>query len=824
MKRILAKIGVLGTIFVAALLIFSILLNRDETENAVDPEGATLPVMYMEVSGTLSNRMFGYREPMEEQVLRESLTPLSTDRNLTMAIRPYGNEIKSITYEVHSVGGDTLIENSRVGNLREDGEVMKADFHLNTPVLMNQEYMLMFIVDIGEEQPVYYYTRLIQRAGLNVSKYLEFVQMFYEKALDKESAKDLTAYIEPDETVTNSSFHEVNIHSSFDQLTWGEMKPQLVQRAVPIINEMNETTTSITQNYVISTQDEDDNTEYYSVTEFYRMRYTDSRVRLLDFERTTTQIFDGNLPVLTSTGINLGIVGKDVQYVTNANADIVAFVQNGELWSYNRSANKTTKIFSYRSGKTDEREEYLAHDIKIVRVSETGDVVFVVYGYMNGDRHEGYNGIAVYHYYAERNVVQEEVFVPSNQPYAQMKQDLSRLTYVNRENQLFFLYGETLYQVDIETGEVEKKKENLSSESVVISRSHASIAWTDQKEENGCTSAVMMSLEDGTTREITAPEGQKMKILGFINEDFVYGLANEGDILTDASGNVIFGMNSLQIVDFEGNTVREYKKDGVYITDVDIQEGLLDLQRANRTESGFTPIEGDVILNNLQQSEDNVSIHLIVSTRRKTQVVLEFTKSGKTRNMLVLSAKHLESENDKEIHVDYTLEESEIYYVYARGQLLSKHRKVNEAVMKADENMGVVLNQNQQYIWERGNQKTSIRIDPETLPQAVLDETLDENALQTALGDSCEVLNLSGCSLNQILYQVGQGYPVIAKSGQDSALVIVGYDQFNTWVYDAQTQKVTPMGLQDSTALFQSVGNIFLSYVDKPLTWKAPRG
>ena len=222
-----------------------------------------------------------------------------------------------------------------------------------------------------------------------------------------------------------------------------------------MVKEINETTTSISQEYVISAKDTDGNIEYYSVKEFYRMRYAQSRVRLLDFERSATQIFDADLPVLTSTGISLGVVGRDVQYLSNQSADIVAFVVDGDLWSYNRSANKCTKIFGFRNtDEIDERSEHTEHDIKIVRVSETGDISFVVYGYMNSDEHEGMAGSAVYHYNAERNVMQEELFIPSSSSYQSLKQNLSVLSYVSTQDQLYMYMEGNLYQVDLASGKV----------------------------------------------------------------------------------------------------------------------------------------------------------------------------------------------------------------------------------------------------------------------------------------------------------------------------------------------------------------------------------
>ena len=213
----------------------------------------------------------------------------------------------------------------------------------------------------------------------------------------KRQAEALVPQLEPDETGDNSSFLNVNIHSSLDQISWGSLAPTIVQQPVQQIKEANETTTSIKQEYMISAQDENGQTEYYTVSEFYRMRESDGEIILLDFERSAQQIFDPELGVLTKSGINLGVTGEDTKYVTNTAGDIVAFVVNGDLWCYNRSANKTIRVFSFReNGSMDDREQHGEHDVNIVRVDDAGDVTFVVYGYMNRGNHEGEVGAAVY--------------------------------------------------------------------------------------------------------------------------------------------------------------------------------------------------------------------------------------------------------------------------------------------------------------------------------------------------------------------------------------------------------------------------------------------
>ena len=45
-------------------------------------------------------------------------------------------------------------------------------------------------------------------------------------------------------------------------------------------------------------------------------------------------------------------------------------------------------------------------------------------------------------------------------------------------------------------------------------------------------------------------------------------------------------------------------------------------------------------------------------------------------------------------------------------------------------------------------------------------------------------------------------------------MVIVGYDEYNTYLYDPATGQISPYGMSDSTALFESAGNVFLTYIE----------
>ena len=94
---------------------------------------------------------------------------------------------------------------------------------------------------------------------------------------------------------------------------------------VPLIDDINETTASITLDYQVSAQDDEGKTEIYDVTEFYRMRYTETRIMLLDFKRSATKVFDPSQQVVSDAGLLLGVRDKNVTYASDSSGKIVAF-------------------------------------------------------------------------------------------------------------------------------------------------------------------------------------------------------------------------------------------------------------------------------------------------------------------------------------------------------------------------------------------------------------------------------------------------------------------------------------------------------------------
>ncbi|MDO4276802.1 MAG: hypothetical protein Q4D16_24330 [Eubacteriales bacterium] len=812
MKKVALRIAVFLIVFIIGVTGTALLLNSETTDDRSDMNNPTLPEVMVDVGGIMANRMYGYVQPMQADFTRDSITPLDTTKKLTFVINPYDTKVSSLSYEIRTSDGSKVIENKKVKNLENSDNYLRTTVEIGSDLRMNQEYSMQITLETNKDT-AYYYTRVISRAQLNTEHYVQFVKSFYEKCMDKTTADDLSSYLEPSDEGAATNFANINIHSSLQEISWGSLAPQIYKRGIPVIKDINETTASISLEYQISARDENGTTEIYDVTEFYRMRYVEARIRLLDFERSARQVFNPKLPVVTDEGLLLGVRNKNVAYMTNDEATVAAFVQQGDLWSYSPENGKIIRIFSFRKDDNgDFRDSRLQHNIKIIRVGDNGDVDFVLYGYMNRGLREGYSGICVYHYSNDQNVVEEKVFIPSTESYEFLDEDLGTLSYVNQNNQLFLLFAQKLYLVNIDESSFQVLEEGIRSEDFVVSDTNAHAAWM-VREGNDAGKIKEIDFDDQSTRLLQPAEGQQIRTLGFLNEDLIYGLIMDGDIITDENGHVTEGIHTVRIEDFAGQVKKEYHQEGLYITDVTVGSTMMEFKLSAKSGNSYVPQKKDNIMNNKKAAANTVAVQLVSGSRTGVRIRLAFNEKPETEEPLVIYAK-MRSMEERQIALDMQVPQEEIYYVYARGGLDSTYLDPAAAIQRADARTGVVLNRAQQYVWERGNKKTKLQLNIEDVPEAMRTGSWDKQALQEALGEKGTIIDLSGCTLDSVLYEISAQRPVIAKTGNDTSVVIVGYDEYNTYLYDPGTGETKPYGMNDSTELFEKAGNIFISYIE----------
>ena len=812
MKKILCRLGILLIVFVLGVAGSALLLNSETTDDRSDMNDSVLPEVMVEFDGSYANRMYGYSQIMQADFIRDSVTPLDTSKKLVLAVNPYDTKVKSLSYEIRTSDGSKVLENRKVKSLEKRDRYLETTIEITSDLLMNQEYSLQITLDTDKGN-AYYYTRVVSRSNVNADQYVKFASSFYEKCMDKASAEDLTSYLEPDSSSTTTNFTDVDINSTFAEISWGSLSPKIYRSGIPVIKDINETTASVSLEYQIAAQDTDGNQEIYDVTEFYRMRYTETRIMLLDFKRSATQIFQESSIHISDQGLLLGVRDKNVEYMTNENAGIVAFVQEGDLWSYSPDDGKFSRIFSFRrENDGDYRDSRYKHDIKIIRVEDNGDVDFVLYGYMNRGTREGYCGVCVYHYSNDQNVVEEKVFIPSTKSSEFLEKDLGNLSYVSTDNLLFLLFAQKLYKIDIQAGTSEVLEAGILSDEFAVSDTNAHAAWVIQEGESA-GDIKEIDFETLETRLLAPSDGQTLELSGFMNEDLVYGIVVDGDRVTDENGHETTGIHTVRIEGFDGTLKKEYHQDGLYITDVTIGSTMMEFELSKKTKKGYKAVNKDNILNNVKASANTVSVELVSNSRTGTQMRLALSEAPEIQDPLVVYAK-IKNINDSSVELDKQTLDENLYYVYANGGLDSTYTDPALAIQRADEQTGVVLNSAQQYVWERGNKKTKLILNLDDIPEAVKQKFTDTSTLQESLGTEGKVMDLSGCTLDSVLYEISAQRPVIAKTGSDTYVVIIGYDEYNTYLYDPQKDESYPYGMNDSTELFEKAGNIFISYIE----------
>ena len=839
MKKTIIRIAVCVVVFLASALIIGNIMNQGHNNMTMEMAPATLPMITMESGGVACNELHGNTVEMDVAYQKDCITLLGEGRQANFTVDTFGREITGISTEVRSIDGSRLIENSEVTGWKANGKSFSVSLTLKDLIDTNTQYSLTLILELEGEQKVYYYTTILWNDDVHISEILEFATDFHGKLYDKEVAKELTKYLEPNSKLTdNGTFHKVNIHSSFQQITWGSLEPVQEDAASIRLTQISGNVASLLMDFVVSTG-EGKNKIYYNVEEYYRVRYTSERMYLLDYERTMTQIPD-TTRMYANDKILLGITDENVDMMESADGNTVVFSDMGQLLSYNAATNGLTVIFSfYDKDNADRRTLYDNHGIKILDVDEGGNVKFAVYGYMNRGRHEGETGIQIISYDNSLNTIEEEVYIPYSKSYAVLKDEMEQLLYRNRQQHVYFFLENGVYDVDLENRSAEQLVSIRQDDSLQVSENHEIIVWQEGDDINHSNQLNVRNLNTGEQTVIRAEDGEAIRPLGFMGEDIIYGVARESDIRTENSGQIFYPMYKVCISNSSGDNLKEYGQDGIYIVDCAIEGNQITLSRIQRSENGsYQEILDDQIMNNVEEEpgQNKVVTADIDIYERYVQIQTKTTIDTKT--IKVLNPKEVVFEGGRELTLDAVSEVSR-YYVYNAYGVQGIYSAPGKAVKEAYDSAGVVANDRGITVWLKGNrvsrnQMMAIKEESVTDQKNSLTVCLDNILRHAGITRNTEydlaqgktaiqileenmtgvqVLDLSGCSLDAVLYYVNQDIPVLAILEDGEAVLVTGFNEFNVVIMEPSTGKLYKKGMNDATTWFAENGNHFISYM-----------
>lgn len=840
MRTTLIKGAIVIIVFFSALFVISNLMNKGNADMTTEMGAATYPVIAMNYGGFRINVLHGYRDTMEVNQMRESLTPLVSGRKVNLDIDTYGNRVNGIRFEVRSVDGGRLIEDTTIEEYEQTNDQVKVSFGIKDLIENNREYLLVLILTMGNNDQIRYYTRIINPEEYYVADKLEYITDFSRKTFDKEAAKELTKYLESNSEGDNTTFGRVTIHSSFQQVTWGELDVKRETGEEITIKDLGPETGNFVMEYYVSMPYAGE-TCYYRVKEYYRIRYTEERIYLLDYERTMNQIFNEKGKVYANNKIMLGITGEEIPLRESEGGNVVAFVTGNRLYSYNLADNKLALLFGfYDEENSDSRTLYDGHKIKILNIDEGGNVFFLVYGYMNRGRHEGQVGISLSFYDSSVNTVEEMIYIPCDCSQDILMEEVDQLAYINKNGKLYLMWENRMYEIDIVNRSSEIVVENLTEENYKVSDSNRMVVWQKTDERLRSRELVLMNLVSGSQKTIRAGSGERIIPIGFMEEDLIYGIAREREIQEDYAGNSIIPMYVIRIENETAGVLKEYRQEDIYVLSGEVQGNQIILERVVKQEDGtFTETVEDQIMNSESelQTQNTIEIAAVDKYAKLTQISLKSKIEADA--LMHLTPREVLFEGGRGITLLESQEEIERYYVYGKYGIETVSTEAGKAVKLADSISGIVVAGDGEYIWKKGNRSLRNQI------MAIQGEQMSEerNSLAVCLdtilayegivrnseymlrrGDSVltilresleneQVLDLTGCTLDSVLYYVNKDIPVLAMMEDGSAVLIVGFNEKNTVIMNPETGTVYKVGMNDSVSWFEQNGNRFITYI-----------
>lgn len=830
MKSIGIRIGILSVVFIIAVLVLGYFVNRESVNITADIPEATLPQISFQSGETTINTLRGYVREMDITAMRDTLTPVSNHK-VRMNIIKTKENVETFTYELLTLDGEQVLFSQT-----QDATKEEVYLEFEEEIALNIERILKITLHTKDDRDVYYYTRVLDSEGTNIGACLGFAREFHEKSQNKSESEMVRPYLELGGAANNATLQLVTIYSSFDNVTWGDLEPTVIGEIDYDIKELNTVFSSIQLSYQVSCKGEENESEIYNVKEFFRVRDDGTSMRLLDYHRTLNQVFDAESNFLNAKGILLGIAPSDVEYMQNAEGNIVSFVREGELWNYDKETAEIARVFDMGvAGNNNTQYLQEEYDIKVIGVEEDGSTTFVVLGYMSSGIHEGASGFALYHFDSQKNTVEEKAFIDTRQSYSMLKKDMEQMLYYSCKNdKVYVLLDSALYEIDLQTDEKNILAEDIQIDEYVVSQDGHIFAYRTSQSE-----IVVLNLATGEQYSVTANEGEQIRPLSFVGNDIIYGYTKQDTKGMTISGEEIEPMYKIEICNEEQKIQKTYEEEGVFVVDIFVENGFITLNRVVRDGELYRPIAQNYITDNKERDTGNISLQAYETEQKKAQMQLVYANGIGNHHVKLLQPKQLVfKEMLRMIAMDR--DRTGKYYVYAQGELRGVYTRAAYALQNANLLSGVALTANQEYIWERRDHSSGYSNEEINAFTLQADETPLEACVRKIaeyVGSSVDTtskvrngestfdilgevtngegLDLSGCQVEEVFYIVSKGYPVIGMLDSDRAVLIVGYGRNGVTYLDPQSGERSRVSIQQMNELLAGSENTLIGYVQE---------
>lgn len=793
MKSLCLKLLALVLAGILTVGVYGIGVFRDITADKQGEQEVVLDSMptisntYGVFQGTSWN---GYTNPISVVTLRTGLIPLG-DYELQLQLDSKGNQISAMNWQIRSIDGTRLIHQEKITSWTGTGSDMQTTLSLPGILETNTEYTIQLQLDLKDGGSCYYYNRFVIAPTTPYEEQIKFVKEFHDATLGLGDSGIISQYIDPSDEDDNSNLGFVTLHASKDQVMWSLLAPQRIgEPTLTVVDFNDEYLGSYRLDYKVKAMDDNDQETLYHVSEVYRVRLDEEGFTLVDYGRKTTELFGMSLNSATTNGILLGIrPNSEVTSITNEEKTVAMFEANGNLWHYTNEG-ELSLVLSYEEQRED-------HEYHFFFMDENGVCYFMNYGIQPKGAHYGQMGVSLCKYDPEKQQVEEVVFLSYDKSFDYLKEGMKEVAYAGDQT-FYILIDENLYCIDYSGSEAVVVAEGLKKEDYVLNKEGNMIAWNMPEDSLVGSRIKLVNMKTGENTMITGEQGTCVKAVGFVGEDFVYSVIDTNLISANWYGEETYGATELVIIGSNMEKLRSYCKEGMFFTGIALSDGMLSLQCSERNADGtFTFVEDDYIINQNVKEAVTLEVYSRTSVKEEKEWGLEFSSAG-----LLAEKKTAEYHSRATtIPMQGSLEATPGYYVYGEWGYAGHYEAFGEAVNRAYDVQGYVIDEAGTYLFKRKTVQNWRQLHGMTVQELQSFLKLYENG---------KGMDLSGASLSRALSFFGSGeYWLYAGIGNEWVFMNE-FDSTYVVYMDVETGKTTTMLREEMEALMEQEGNHYL--------------
>ena len=633
--------------------------NEVKTDSSVSMAGETgLPYIEMLFDdGSVYNRLTGYQsDTFSKEAKGYSLAILPGDLRQHILISEPFAQVEALSYQVRDLSTGDLTEETVVGEIYETGGLTEAVLNIKNLINTRHEYNLQIKLDRKDAPSLIYNTRIesIEEPD-RVRSAIAFADSFIKHSIEDEDTEYIEGFVDAQSTTESFNYALTDSTCPASLIMWKGLSPKNEERAISSLLSITGEEALITASYAIDVSGINSNGERIIVNDLFKVSLKDEDELktgnpLIDFKRKAYETVSGENLKVSETTVPFGFqADEDMQRVSSENGQFVCFVNGGNLWRIcsGTGVDKTgfIRLFSFEGGgegqirtdltpviKTDADGNIASCEsgfgINIISVKDTGDVTFAVYGAFPGGVHTGESGIGVYEYKSADGVLSEVLFVRTSKDVEAMR-EFAAESYLNDYGEMYVTVDGADERINVSDYSRETVTGKSADDRIFYSEDASVMAYSAK---NAVVPGMSDRLEffdrdEGILSGISASEGTDLKLIGFIGDDVVYGVAGESDYESAVSGVRSF-FNKLVIADKAGNEIKSREAEGELYTDVEISGGSLKFTTAKREGDGFVTGErSGIVANNIYEDQPFV-LHFESSDERRKELFGSFTRGA----------------------------------------------------------------------------------------------------------------------------------------------------------------------------------------------------